>query len=52
MVLVIVWIIFYRDLYQGSGYPIVEVYVNEQIYITGDLAVNSKPTIILIYIVP
>ena len=50
MVLVIVWIIFYRDLYQGN--PIVEVYVNEQIYITGGLAVNSKPTIIFIYIVP
>ena len=46
MVLIVVWIIVYKD------YPIVEIYVDEQIYITGDLAVNSKPTIIFIYIVP
>ena len=50
MVLIVVWIIVYKDLYQCN--PIVEIYVDEQIYITGDLAVNSKPTIIFIYKVP
>ena len=50
MVLIIVWRIVYKDLYYEK---ILEdnIRVNT-IYITGDLSVNSKPTIIFIYIVP